>query len=184
MPTRTSQPSPTNQARQIRLAIAGVGNCASSLVQGITYYRDADPDEVVPGLMHVELGGELIDSGHVTIQNLAAELGIPLNDFSAPNVNDAGAAQNLDMLAITGFVGGKKLTQADIAAQTFLTRELKVIADQFRAAHPDFTDKTETIAVLRTFGEGRRIAIDVIPTDAGVLAPETARAARSTGSQP
>ena len=41
----------------IRLAIAGVGNCASSLVQGITYYRDAEPDEVVPGLMHVELGG-------------------------------------------------------------------------------------------------------------------------------
>jgi len=41
----------------IRLAIAGVGNCASSLVQGITYYRDAVPDDVVPGLMHVELGG-------------------------------------------------------------------------------------------------------------------------------
>ena len=41
----------------IRLAIAGVGNCASSLVQGITYYRDAVPEEVVPGLMHVELGG-------------------------------------------------------------------------------------------------------------------------------
>src|SRR6202050_3115402 len=41
----------------IRLAIAGVGNCASSLVQGITYYRDAEPDDVVPGLMHVELGG-------------------------------------------------------------------------------------------------------------------------------
>src|SRR6516162_3793635 len=41
----------------IRLAIAGVGNCASSLVQGITYYRDAEPDDVVPGLMHVKLGG-------------------------------------------------------------------------------------------------------------------------------
>jgi myo-inositol-1-phosphate synthase len=41
----------------IRLAIAGVGNGASSLVQGITYYHDADPAEVVPGLMHVELGG-------------------------------------------------------------------------------------------------------------------------------
>ena len=37
----------------IRLAIAGVGNCASSLVQGITYYRDARPEEVVPGLMIV-----------------------------------------------------------------------------------------------------------------------------------
>jgi myo-inositol-1-phosphate synthase len=42
---------------RIRLAIAGVGNCASSLVQGIEYYRDADPTDTVPGLMHVELGG-------------------------------------------------------------------------------------------------------------------------------
>ena len=43
--------------RRVRVAIAGVGNCASSLVQGIEYYRDADPDDDVPGLMHVELGG-------------------------------------------------------------------------------------------------------------------------------
>jgi myo-inositol-1-phosphate synthase len=41
----------------IRLAIAGVGNCASSLIQGLEYYRDADPAEDVPGLMHVVLGG-------------------------------------------------------------------------------------------------------------------------------
>ena len=41
----------------IRLAIAGMGNCASSLVQGIHFYRDADPSDQVPGLMHVELGG-------------------------------------------------------------------------------------------------------------------------------
>jgi len=41
----------------VRVAIAGVGNCASSLVQGVEYYRDANPDEVVPGLMHVTLGG-------------------------------------------------------------------------------------------------------------------------------
>ncbi|HEX7277311.1 MAG TPA: inositol-3-phosphate synthase, partial [Acidimicrobiales bacterium] len=44
-------------SKTIRLAIAGVGNCASSLVQGLEYYRDADPSETVPGLMHVELGG-------------------------------------------------------------------------------------------------------------------------------
>jgi myo-inositol-1-phosphate synthase len=43
--------------RTIRLAIAGVGNCASSLLQGIEYYKDADPSDRVPGLMHVELGG-------------------------------------------------------------------------------------------------------------------------------
>ncbi len=41
----------------IKLAIAGVGNCASSLVQGLTYYEHADPADEVPGLMHVELGG-------------------------------------------------------------------------------------------------------------------------------
>ncbi len=41
----------------IRVAIAGVGNCASSLVQGIAYYKDADPNDSVPGLMHVVLGG-------------------------------------------------------------------------------------------------------------------------------
>jgi len=42
---------------KIRLAIAGVGNCASSLLQGIEFYKNADPAERVPGLMHVDLGG-------------------------------------------------------------------------------------------------------------------------------
>lgn len=40
----------------IRVAIVGVGNCASSLVQGVQYYRDADPATTVPGLMHVQFG--------------------------------------------------------------------------------------------------------------------------------
>ena len=40
----------------IRVAIVGVGNCAASLVQGVQYYRDADPDLIVPGLMHVKFG--------------------------------------------------------------------------------------------------------------------------------
>ena len=40
----------------IRVAIVGVGNCASSLVQGIQYYKDADPEGQVPGLMHVQFG--------------------------------------------------------------------------------------------------------------------------------
>jgi myo-inositol-1-phosphate synthase len=42
---------------KVRVAIVGVGNCASSFVQGVHYYRDADPAEQVPGLMHVDLGG-------------------------------------------------------------------------------------------------------------------------------
>jgi len=44
-------------SEKVRVAIVGVGNCASSFVQGVQYYRDADPDASVPGLMHVGLGG-------------------------------------------------------------------------------------------------------------------------------
>jgi myo-inositol-1-phosphate synthase len=45
------------QTEKVRVAIVGVGNCASSFVQGVQYYQDADPAESVPGLMHVDLGG-------------------------------------------------------------------------------------------------------------------------------
>ncbi len=45
---------------QVRVAIAGVGNCASSLVQGIQFYRGVRAGESVPGLMHAELGGYLV----------------------------------------------------------------------------------------------------------------------------
>src|SRR5689334_23725445 len=40
----------------VRVAIVGVGNCAASLVQGVEYYKDADPQSRVPGLMHVQFG--------------------------------------------------------------------------------------------------------------------------------
>ena len=50
----SAQPNPH---QKVRVAIAGVGNCACSLLQGVTYYRDATPDDEVPGLMHVVLGG-------------------------------------------------------------------------------------------------------------------------------
>ncbi len=54
--------TPTNgNARRddgkVRVAIIGVGNCASALIQGVEYYKDASPDDFVPGLMHVDLGG-------------------------------------------------------------------------------------------------------------------------------
>jgi myo-inositol-1-phosphate synthase len=42
---------------KVRVAIVGVGNCANSFIQGVEYYKDADPAEQVPGLMHVDLGG-------------------------------------------------------------------------------------------------------------------------------
>jgi myo-inositol-1-phosphate synthase len=42
--------------KKVRVAIIDVGNCASALVQGVHYYRDAKVDDFVPGLMHVNLG--------------------------------------------------------------------------------------------------------------------------------
>jgi len=43
--------------KKVRVALVGVGNCASSLIQGVHYYREAKRDDFVPGLMHVNLGG-------------------------------------------------------------------------------------------------------------------------------
>lgn len=58
----------------INVAIIGVGNCASSLVQGVHYYRDAKEDEFIPGLMHVSLGGY-----HISDINFVAAFDIDRN---------------------------------------------------------------------------------------------------------
>ena len=69
--------------KQLRLGIVGVGNCASSLVQGLEYYKDARSNEPVPGLMNVEVGGYHVDD----VRPVAAF------DISAAKVGrDLGAA--------------------------------------------------------------------------------------------
>jgi len=55
----------------INVAIIGVGNCASSLVQGVRYYKNAKENEPVPGLMHVSLGGY-----HIADMNFVAAFDI------------------------------------------------------------------------------------------------------------
>ncbi|MGB9005137.1 MAG: inositol-3-phosphate synthase [Candidatus Aminicenantales bacterium] len=74
---------------KIRVAIIGVGNCASSLVQGVEYYKNARQDAFVPGVMHVNLGGYHIEA----IEFVAAfdidrnKVGLDLSQavFTAPN---------------------------------------------------------------------------------------------------
>src|ERR1700760_1306335 len=56
-PSSNGNGSSRHQHDKVRVAIIGVGNCASSFVQGVHYYKDADPERQVPGLMHVDLGG-------------------------------------------------------------------------------------------------------------------------------
>ena len=74
---------------KIRVAIIGVGNCASSLVQGVQFYRDAQPGEFVPGLMHVELGGyhprdiEFTAAFDVSAHKVGKDLGEAI--FAEPN---------------------------------------------------------------------------------------------------
>jgi myo-inositol-1-phosphate synthase len=76
-------------SRSIRVAIAGVGNCASSLVQGVEYYRNAEPDDTVPGLMHVVLGGyhvgdvEFVAAFDVDVAKVGFDLGKAI--FAGPN---------------------------------------------------------------------------------------------------
>ena len=73
----------------IRLAIAGVGNCANSLVQGLSYYRDAHATDEVPGLMHVELGGyhirdiEVVAAFDVDSAKVAVDVGKAI--WAGPN---------------------------------------------------------------------------------------------------
>jgi myo-inositol-1-phosphate synthase len=57
MATNGSQNGSARTKDKVRVAIIGVGNCANSLLQGAEYYKDAKPEDSVPGLMHVDLGG-------------------------------------------------------------------------------------------------------------------------------
>ena len=52
----TSNGKARRNGDKVRVAIVGVGNCANSLLQGVEYYKDADPEQFVPGLMHVRFG--------------------------------------------------------------------------------------------------------------------------------
>ena len=74
---------------KVRVGIVGVGNCASSFVQGLSYYQDAKDNEPVPGLMNVELGGYHI--GDIEIASAfdvnASKVGLDVSDaiFAEPN---------------------------------------------------------------------------------------------------
>src|SRR5919199_2012648 len=86
MDTMDSTPS---RKHPVRLAIVGVGNCASALVQGVHKYRDAEPDAFVPGLMHVNLGGyhvrdlEFVAAFDVDARKVGRDLSEAI--FSQPN---------------------------------------------------------------------------------------------------
>jgi myo-inositol-1-phosphate synthase len=75
---------------KVRVALIGVGNCANSFLQGLTYYRDANRDEFVPGLMHVDLGGYHIRDVEVVaaFDVVKGKTGVDLADAIWAHPND------------------------------------------------------------------------------------------------
>jgi len=75
---------------KVRVALIGVGNCANSFLQGLTYYRDAKTDEFVPGLMHVDLGGYHIRDVEVVaaFDVFKGKVGVDLADAIWAHPND------------------------------------------------------------------------------------------------
>ncbi len=73
----------------VRVAIVGVGNCAASLVQGVEYYKDADPQSRVPGLMHVQLGGY-----HVRDVEFVAAFDVDAKKVGQDLAHAIGASEN------------------------------------------------------------------------------------------
>ncbi|MFZ5879780.1 MAG: inositol-3-phosphate synthase [Chloroflexota bacterium] len=76
-------------SKKVRVAIIGVGNCASSLVQGVQFYKDAKDDAIIPGIMHPRLGGYHISDIEFTlgIDINATKVGRDLSEaiFAEPN---------------------------------------------------------------------------------------------------
>jgi myo-inositol-1-phosphate synthase len=75
---------------KVRVAIIGVGNCANSLLQGVEYYKDAKPEDSVPGLMHVDLGGYHISDIEFTaaFDVIKGKVGVDLADAIWAHPND------------------------------------------------------------------------------------------------
>ena len=88
---------------KVRVAIIGVGNCANSLLQGVEYYKDSSPDEFVPGLMHVDLGGYHVRDIEFTaaFDVTTAKVGKDLADAIWAEPNDTIKFANVPKTGIT-----------------------------------------------------------------------------------
>ena len=117
-----------SSSRKVRVAIIGVGNCASALIQGVEFYRNAPADEVVPGLMNVVLGGYHVgdieftaafdvDAGKVGKDLSSAILAEPNNTIQFATVPPIGVTvQRGPTLDGLGKYVAAKITESSAAA--------------------------------------------------------------------
>jgi myo-inositol-1-phosphate synthase len=90
MATQNGSKNGARSKEKVRVAIIGVGNCANSLLQGVEYYKDAKPEDSVPGLMHVDLGGYHISDIEFTaaFDVVKGKVGVDLADAIWAHPND------------------------------------------------------------------------------------------------
>jgi myo-inositol-1-phosphate synthase len=90
MATTNGSKSGARSKDKVRVAIIGVGNCANSLLQGVEYYKEAKPEDSVPGLMHVDLGGYHISDIEFTaaFDVVKGKVGVDLADAIWAKPND------------------------------------------------------------------------------------------------
>ena len=108
------------QQDKVRVALIGVGNCANSFVQGTHYYRDADPTETVPGLMHVDLGGyhvrdiEFTVAFDIDVEKVGKDLGTAIWSGQNDTIKFAEVPETLGVPVLRGMTHdglGKYLKQ-------------------------------------------------------------------------
>ncbi len=90
MVTQNGRKNGARSKDKVRVAIVGVGNCANSLLQGVEYYKNATPEDSVPGLMHVDLGGYHISDIEFTaaFDVVKGKVGVDLADAIWAKPND------------------------------------------------------------------------------------------------
>jgi myo-inositol-1-phosphate synthase len=127
-------------ARKVRVGIVGVGNCASSFVQGLSYYQDAKSNEPIPGLMNVELGGYHIRDVEISaaFDVNASKVGRDVSEaiFAQPN-----NTQRFSAVPKSGIVVNRGKTLDGLG---------KYLRDEIEEASEDEADVTEILRQSRT----------------------------------
>jgi len=129
-----------NKLKEVRVAIAGVGNCASALVQGVKYYQHSKEDERVPGLMHVNFGGyhirdiKFVAAFEVNTKKIGKDLSDAI--FAEPNCCEI-FADNLKPLNVKVLPG----PIADGVAPHMV--------DSFHCYDPDIIEPVDVASILR-----------------------------------
>ncbi|MBA2514750.1 MAG: inositol-3-phosphate synthase [Solirubrobacterales bacterium] len=127
---------------KVRVAIIGVGNCASSFVQGVHYYRNADGAEPVPGLMHVELGGY-----HVSDIEFSAAFDVDVDKVGLDLSKAIFAGQNNTLKFVEG-----DMPKMDIPVQRGMTHDGlgKYLSEKITKAPGSTVDIAEILRETRT----------------------------------